>query len=252
MIQRKEGDYVFKEDLLKDFQTYKTIVKAFAEAGYIRFLVDVESEEELHQDYQDTLAEEDHINEIFYASDRGDFIGGCLNSHYASRRLFIEDFFPLDKPDWNEAPSWATVYLKNISDEGGRRDLYAWAEGHFRGAKFKREDIGVCSGLLPDCWEIISTRPPQQAKTGGLEISLKEAPKEPEKSWIEECEFPVVVISEEGRVVLATGRESDHSFSGTLLNNTYSHKAGRHSLVWAIRVFKPFNGEITIKNKGGQ
>lgn len=154
--------------------------------------------------------------------------------------------------DWNEAPEWATVFLKNIAAEGRRRDLYAWAEGYFEGARFEREDLGICPSLSPECWEIISTHP-SQSKTGGLDITLKDAPKKPETSWIEDCEFPLLVISEEGRIVLATSGEASSSvFEGTLLNSVDPHGAGRHSSTWSVKRFKPYDGEVIIKNKGGQ
>lgn len=63
----------------------------------------------------------------------------------------------VNKPDWKDAPSWATVLLRNAEDS----QLYAFAEGYREGAKFTRSDYKFetfCYFLLPDCWDVIETR----------------------------------------------------------------------------------------------
>lgn len=63
----------------------------------------------------------------------------------------------VNKPDWKDAPSWATVLLKNVADP----QLYAFAEKYQEGAVFTRSDYNfktVCDFLLPCNWDVIETR----------------------------------------------------------------------------------------------
>lgn len=63
----------------------------------------------------------------------------------------------VNKPDWKDAPSWATVLLRNAMDS----QLYAFAEGYLEGAKFTRSDYNfetVCDFLLPVHWDVVETR----------------------------------------------------------------------------------------------
>lgn len=62
-----------------------------------------------------------------------------------------------NKPDWKDAPSWATVLLRNAMDS----QLYAFAEEYLEGAKFTRADHKfetVCYRLLPVHWNVVETR----------------------------------------------------------------------------------------------
>lgn len=63
----------------------------------------------------------------------------------------------VNKPDWKDAPSWATVLLKNVSDP----NLYAFAEKYCEGERFTRSDYNfetVYNCLLPVHWDVIETR----------------------------------------------------------------------------------------------
>ena len=63
----------------------------------------------------------------------------------------------INKPDWKDAPSWATVLLKNVSDP----QLYAFAEKYQEGSKFTRSDYSfrtVYDFLLPCHWDVLETR----------------------------------------------------------------------------------------------
>ena len=63
-----------------------------------------------------------------------------------------------NKPDWKDAPSWATVLLKNVMDP----QLYAFAEKYQEGSKFTRSDYSfrtVYDFLLPVHWQVVEYRP---------------------------------------------------------------------------------------------
>ena len=63
----------------------------------------------------------------------------------------------VNKPDWKDAPSWATVLLKNVMDP----QLHAFAEKYREGAMFTRSDYNfetVCDCLLPVHWNVLETR----------------------------------------------------------------------------------------------
>ena len=62
-----------------------------------------------------------------------------------------------NKPDWKDAPSWANVLLKNVTDP----ELYAFVEKYCEGERFTRSDDNfeiVCKYLLPTYWDVIETR----------------------------------------------------------------------------------------------
>ena len=67
------------------------------------------------------------------------------------------------KPDWKDAPEWATVLLTHKDDDG----TYCFAEKHESGSKFKRGDSDKdCTTLWAECWNLAECRPvvPQTSK----------------------------------------------------------------------------------------
>ena len=60
-----------------------------------------------------------------------------------------------------------------------------------------------------------------------------------------QIEYPILMTSIEGKLVLFTSYGE-----GFLLNDDREiHSIGRHSISWAMGRFKPFDGEITLKNQ---
>lgn len=91
----------------------------------------------------------------------------------------------MSKPDWSEAPEWATVMLQHIHD----RNLYAFAEDYKDGAKFQRTDeIGLTCGSLATCmWSLWEWRlsggagiwDGEKIVRVGDEVAFKYTPEDP-------------------------------------------------------------------------
>lgn len=64
----------------------------------------------------------------------------------------------VNKPEWKDAPSWATVLLKSVANP----QLYAFAETFRGGERFTRSDDNfetVHNCLFTTCWVVIESRP---------------------------------------------------------------------------------------------
>jgi hypothetical protein len=61
-----------------------------------------------------------------------------------------------------------------------------------------------------------------------------------------EIKFPCLMESEDGKtVIVATSYKDEENIEGFALKNPHSI---HHSIYWHKKVFKPFNGSITLSN----
>ena len=58
------------------------------------------------------------------------------------------------KPDWKDAPKWATVMLVNVICKSN--PSFCWADSEL---KAMCPDTGIIFELLPECWQVYEYRP---------------------------------------------------------------------------------------------
>lgn len=64
----------------------------------------------------------------------------------------------------------------------------------------------------------------------------------------QEKEFPKLMISEKGIIILATSIRDEGYIIGTVVNKNNNYNFGYHSTGWHLDVFVELKGTITIQN----
>lgn len=81
-----------------------------------------------------------------------------------------------------------------------------------------------------------------------IEVIKSEVAKNKEET----LDLPLLMVNNQtGMIVLVTELNKDdlNSVCGVLISGHWSHKTGYFSKLWARDNFRPYDGEITLKNK---
>ena len=69
------------------------------------------------------------------------------------------------------------------------------------------------------------------------------------KNTEEKATFPCLMTTAYGKVVLMESADSYFGIGTVIVSDCHDQPVGYFSDCWAINDFKPFNGEVTLKNK---